>query len=108
VAGTFVATLLAAFAAYLDGTDRDLAADRAGYRQIPLWLTDKGFDEMAAELGRTVQARLDKEPRPDRRRQLLTTIVMPDDRGDSRPTRPPRSPGGTSDRARPGNRPGAG
>ncbi len=79
--GTFVATLLADFAAYLEEADLDLAADRVGYRQVPLWLTDHEFDEMVEEMGRAVQARLDNEPSAGRRRRLLTTIVMPDDRG---------------------------
>ena len=79
--GVFVATLLADFAAYLEAGDRDLAADRVGYRQVPLWLTDEEFDLMVDEMGGSVQARLDNEPAPGRRRRLLTTIVMPDDRG---------------------------
>ena len=79
--GTFVATLLADFASYLEREEPDLEADRVGYRQVPLWLSDEEFDEMVADMGRTVQARLENDPRPDRRRRLLTTIVLPDDRG---------------------------
>ena len=79
--GVFVATLLADFAAYLETGDRDLAADRVGYRQVPLWLTDDEFDQMVEEMGRAVQTRLDNQPSAGRRRRLLTTIVMPDDRG---------------------------
>ena len=79
--GVFVATLLADFAAYLEAEERDLVADRVGYRQVPLWLTDDEFDQMVEEMGRSVQAHLDNEPTSGRRRRLLTTIVMPDDRG---------------------------
>lgn len=78
--GVFVATLLSDFAAYLEDGDRDLAADRVGYRQVPLWLTDEEFDEMVEAMGRSVQAHLGNEPSAGRRRRLLTTIVMPDDR----------------------------
>ena len=77
---TFVATLLADFAAYLETGEADLVADRVGYRQVPLWLTDDEFDEMAAEMSQAVQRRLANEPSPSRRRRLISTIVMPDNR----------------------------
>lgn len=78
---TFVGTLLSDFAGYLEQGSPDLAQDRVGYRQAPLWLSDDEFDEMVAELGSVVEARLSNQPSPDRRRRLLSTIVMPDDRG---------------------------
>lgn len=77
---TFVGTLLTDFAAYLAASDLDLAADRVGFRQLPLWLTDEEFDELAAEVGRAMRARVDNQSTPERRRRLFTTIVMPDDR----------------------------
>jgi DNA-binding transcriptional ArsR family regulator len=77
---TFVGTLLTDFAAYLTTSDLNLAADRVGFRQIPLWLTDAEFDELAAEFVQALQSRLDRQPSPERRRRLFTTIVMPDDR----------------------------
>lgn len=77
---TFVGTLLADFATYLEGGSVDIEADRIGYRQVPLWLTDDEFDELAAELSAAVQNRLDNEPGAGRRRRLVTLIVMPDDR----------------------------
>jgi DNA-binding transcriptional ArsR family regulator len=77
---TFVGTLLADYAAYLDTSELDLAADRVGFRQAPLWLTDDEFDELAAEMGRAMRTRVDNQPTPERRRRLFTTIVMPDDR----------------------------
>jgi DNA-binding transcriptional ArsR family regulator len=77
---TFVGTLLTDFGAYLTTSQLDLSADRVGFRQAPLWLTDQEFDELAAEMGRAVRDRLDNRPAPERRRRLVTTIVMPDDR----------------------------
>ena len=87
---TFLGALMADFAAYLEGTDGDMVADRVGYRQVPLWLTDEEFDELSAEMGEAVRRRLDNPPSASRRRRLLTTIVMPDDRGTgpSGPTTP--------------------
>lgn len=75
---TFVGTLLADFAAYLDGGTPALSADRVGYRQIPLWLTDDEFDVLTATMADAVQEHADNQPAPGRRRRLLTTIVMPD------------------------------
>lgn len=77
---TFVGTLMADFAAYLDAGDPELAADRVGYRQIPMWLSDAEFDAMAAEIRDAIGKRLDNEPTPGRRRRLFTTVVMPDAR----------------------------
>ena len=78
---TFVGTLLADFAAYLETSDLDLAADRVGYRQVPLWLTDSEFDAMVAKMSGAVQECLGNERTPGRRRRLLNTIVTPDSRG---------------------------
>ena len=77
---TFLGTLVGDFAAYLEGGEPDLVADRVGYRQVPLWLSDDEFDEMTSALSEIVQGRLGNSPRPGRRRRLFTTIVMPDDR----------------------------
>jgi DNA-binding transcriptional ArsR family regulator len=77
---TFIGALLSDFAAYVERSDLDFVADRVGYRQIPLWLSDREFDELAAAMSDAIQAHLANEPRRDRRRRLLTTIVMPDDR----------------------------
>lgn len=77
---TFVGTLLTDFAAYLGTSELDLAADRVGFRQVPIWLTADEFDELAAEMNRIVQARVGNQASPGRRRRLITSIVMPDDR----------------------------
>ena len=80
---TFLGTLLADYSAYLETDKIDLAADRVGYRQVPLWLTDNEFDDFTAELRALIQQRLDNEPNAQRRRRLLTTVTMPDDRSPS-------------------------
>ena len=78
---TFVGTLLNDFAAYLDAGDPALGADRVGYRQVPLWLTDDEFDALIEKMRSAVDDHVANEPASGRRRRLLTTIVMPDDRG---------------------------
>lgn len=78
---TFVGTLLADFAAYLASGEPALGADRVGYRQVALWLTDDELDAMIETMSRAVEERIGNGPAPGRRRRLLTTIVLPDDRG---------------------------
>ena len=89
---TFLAALLNDYASYLEASDLDLVADRVGYRQVPLWLTDAEFDDMTAEMSKSVHARTDNQPNPDRRRRLVTSIVMPGDspskHGPGRPDQP--------------------
>lgn len=83
--GTFVGTLLADYASYLDNNYHepgrvDLAADRVGFRQVPLWLSDDELDEVVAELSEALVSRMENRPAHGRRRRLFTSIVMPDDR----------------------------
>lgn len=77
---TFVGTLLADYASYLQADPIDLAADRVGFRQMPLWLTDQEFDELAEELSSAILSRMGNRPEGERRRRLVNSIVMPDDR----------------------------
>lgn len=76
---TFTGSLLASWARYLgDGEPPDLEADGAGYRQVPLWLSDDEYAAFLADLGAVVARAYAHEPTPERRRRLLTTIVHPD------------------------------
>lgn len=78
---TFLGTLLNDYASYLDSGNPTLDADRVGYRQVPLWLTDAEIDALVGAMRSVVDEAVGNEPGPGRRRRLLTTIVMPDDRG---------------------------
>ena len=78
---TFVGTLLIDFATYLETSNLDLAADRVGYRQVPVWLTDEEFDAVLAKMREPLQECFDNEPGRGRRRRLISTIVTPDNRG---------------------------
>lgn len=80
---TFLGTLIEAFGAYLGEGSPDFVADGVGYRQVPLWLTDDEFDEMTTALRSAVRGALHNQPTPERRRRLVTTIVMPDVRAPS-------------------------
>ena len=82
---TFLATLIDAFGAYLDEGTLDFAADGVGYRQVPLWLTDEEFEEVASGLRNAVSSALGNGRGGGRRRRLITTIVMPDVRAPGPP-----------------------
>lgn len=75
---TFLGTLIDSFGAYLDEGPTDFVTDGVGYRQVPLWLTDEEFADVASALREAVRPALDNIPAPGRRRRLITTIVMPD------------------------------
>jgi DNA-binding transcriptional ArsR family regulator len=74
---TFVAGLLADYDRYLDGQDIDLGRDLVGYRQIALNLTDDETMELVTELREAIARRSGLRPRSDRRRRMLTTILVP-------------------------------
>ncbi|HEX8361975.1 MAG TPA: helix-turn-helix domain-containing protein [Longimicrobium sp.] len=86
----FLAGLLDDFQRYLDAPSADFARDGAGYRQIPLYLSDEELAGFTAELNRVIQGALLNEPRPGRRRRVLTRIILPspehdtDERDDDR------------------------
>lgn len=79
--GIFVATLLSDFGAYLEGGEPDYSSDGVGYQQTPLWLDDAELGELLEAMREIIEPRLDNEPGHGRRRRLMTTILMPDDRG---------------------------
>lgn len=78
---TFLGAILSDYGRYLGAGDFDLAADRVGFRQVPMWLTDAELDELVAEVGASVRLAAANEAGPGRQRRLLTTIVMPGDAG---------------------------
>jgi Helix-turn-helix domain len=77
----FVAMLLADFDRYLQKARSapDLAADRVGYRQAAVWVTDDEFDAMAADLAAVLGPRMANQPGNGRRRRLVSTVHVPAD-----------------------------
>ncbi|UOY01722.1 helix-turn-helix domain-containing protein [Blastococcus sp. PRF04-17] len=78
----FVAMLLADFDRYLsrsapDGPD--LRADRVGYRQAAVWVTDEEADALVADLAAALRARMTNQPGSGRRRRLVSTVLLPAD-----------------------------
>jgi hypothetical protein len=74
---TFVAAMLGDFDRYLARDRIDLGADRVGYRQLALQLTDEEMDAFMAEYRALLMRWLELPPRPEGTRRLLTTVVMP-------------------------------
>lgn len=74
---TFVASLIGDFARYLQGDTIDLLADGVGYRQVALYLNDEEFQQLVVDLNAVIKPLRANRPRSDRRRRLLSTIVIP-------------------------------
>ncbi len=74
----FAGTLIDAYGRYLASPDAVPADDGVSYRQVPLWLDDDEFAELAADVAAAIARHVDNEPEPGRRRRLLTEIIMPD------------------------------
>lgn len=71
-----MAGLIGDFARYLERDDADPEADRVGFRQVPIWLTDEEFQTFARAFGELVSVAHGNDP-VGRRRRLLTTVVLP-------------------------------
>jgi predicted transcriptional regulator len=75
---TFTAMLLSQFHNYIQQTKKDLVEDGVSYRTMPLYLSDPEFGEMMQEMAEIVKKRLKNEASPERRRRLLSLVIMPD------------------------------
>jgi DNA-binding transcriptional ArsR family regulator len=75
----FVTSLLGDFARYLQqDASIDLLADGAGYREVPLYLSDAELVQFATAVNRVALPFLENQPSPNRRRRLFATIMIPD------------------------------
>lgn len=75
----FLVTLLGDFARYLNREQLDFAADGVGFHKYPLHLSDAEFRELAQGLSELLLPYLQHEPAPERRRRILSLILLPDD-----------------------------
>ena len=73
--GVFAATIIAAYDGYLARDDRDIVNDPVGYRTVAVYADEsdvarvtKVFDEVMAPL---------MEEKPDKRRILISTVLIP-------------------------------
>ena len=75
---TFTAMLLSQFHNYVRQPERDLLKDGVGYRTVALNLSDAEFGEMMQEMSEIVKLRLENTPSAERRRRLLSLVIMLD------------------------------
>lgn len=77
-ATAFLGGVLQAATDYLSAPGVDPASDGFGYRQIAVWADDDEIAALAAELRELLATAARREPRPGRRRRVLTTVLVPD------------------------------
>jgi Helix-turn-helix domain len=73
----FAAGLIDDFGGYVAAGPVDFERDGAGYRQLPLELSDREFAELVGRINAALAPVVGNEPSPERRRRTLTTIVVP-------------------------------
>lgn len=71
------AALVAEFNTYLNQDHADPTADKVGYRQIPLWLSQEERAELISQIHTILVSHMDNQPGPDRRLHLLSPILFP-------------------------------
>jgi DNA-binding transcriptional ArsR family regulator len=76
--GAFAASLLGQFGAYLKLPHADPIADRVGFQTTPVYLSDEELQQLALNIRAVLLPLLEFGPAPERRRRLLSTILMPD------------------------------
>jgi DNA-binding transcriptional ArsR family regulator len=79
---TFVLTLVDDFARYLQSGAQeppDLVADGVGYHKLALFLSDEELAQMSAGLNQALMPYLELKDAPNRKKRLLTTIMVPAD-----------------------------
>lgn len=74
----FTGTLIETYGRYLARPDAIPHQDGVSFRQIALRLSDTELGTMVKELAEVVERHTGLDPLPDRRRRLLTTIILPD------------------------------
>ncbi|MBD2253831.1 helix-turn-helix domain-containing protein [Nostoc parmelioides] len=75
----FVVSLLTEFEAYLQRDEIDLVKDGVGYRQIALHLSDEELAELTQSLNQVLVKFLHQKPSKQRKRFLLSSILIPGD-----------------------------
>lgn len=72
----FSASLMASFSQYLDAVDSpDFATDGVGYHLHDLYLSPDEIEEFSGRLRAAIAPYL--EPKPNRKRKLFSTIIIP-------------------------------
>ncbi len=73
----FVSALLDDFDRYSGSDDADLVRDMVGYRQTALHLSDTELQDLLEDMHRVLEPRLRLPAAPDRKRRILSTVLLP-------------------------------
>ena len=74
----FVASLIGDFGKYVGQPQYDLYDDGVSFRQVDLHLTDEEYMQMLLESREQLKRYVGNEPRADRRRRTIVSIVIPE------------------------------
>ena len=75
---TFTGILIEAYGRYLNTPGAKPAEDGVSFRQARLWLTDDELEHLVSDVTAALAPYLDLNMTPDRKRRLLSTILMPE------------------------------
>jgi DNA-binding transcriptional ArsR family regulator len=92
-----MAALHAEFNAYLDRPGADPFADRVGYRQGILWLSEEEITQMIGEVGAVFAARAGNQAAPGRSPRLISLIQFPTEEPPRDPVQPTNGPTASSE-----------
>ena len=73
----FLAGVFTDFDRYMSRPDVDPARDGVGYRVAAMWLSDSEYMEFLRDISEVVRTALEKQEKPERKRRILTTILLP-------------------------------
>lgn len=74
----FMTQLMKNFENYLEQEDLDFERDGLSYRQAGVYLSDQEFLQFIKELGAVFQKVITNEPASDRKKRIISTIIIPD------------------------------
>lgn len=75
----FTSVLLSDYSRYLKREERNLETDGVGYHQYPIYLSDTEFLQFVQELNAILIPIMNNQPGDERKRRLLSIILMPGD-----------------------------
>ena len=78
----YTASLMGQFEVYLQSEPADLVADGVSFRTAPLYLSDTEAAQLLSDLRALIAATGANGPAPDRRRRLLSTVLVPEIKSD--------------------------
>ncbi|QQK76152.1 helix-turn-helix domain-containing protein [Salicibibacter cibarius] len=73
----YTANLFHQVEAYFEG-DYDIEKDGFGYNQVDVYANDDEYQQMTNEIGNILEKYAKQEPRADRRKRTLATILIPE------------------------------